>query len=76
MYVEDSRKYSFCQSFRKKNSNKIAMIIVSYQWHYKVSNPPENVVDSYFIAGFFFVTALTNLATDLNILWKANPAVK
>ena len=51
------------------------MIIVSYQWHYKVSNPPENTVDSYFIAGFF-VAALTNLATDLNILWKANPSVK
>ena len=26
--------------------------------------------------GFYFVAALTNLATDLNILWKANPAVK
>ena len=29
------------------------MIIVSYQWHYKVSNPPENTVDSSFIADFF-----------------------
>ena len=29
------------------------MIIVSYQWHYKISNPPENTVDSYFIAGCF-----------------------
>ena len=31
MNVEDSRKYSFCRSFRKKYSYKIAMIIVSYQ---------------------------------------------
>ena len=29
------------------------MIIVSYQWHYKVSNPAENTEDSYFIAVFF-----------------------
>ena len=76
MYVEDSLKYSFCQT-KKKVSYKSAMIIVSHQWHYKVSNPPENTVDSYFIAGFVcFIAALTNLATDLNILWKANPAVK
>ena len=47
MYVEDS----FCQSFGKKIL-QCAMIIVSYHWHYKVPNTPENTVDSYFIAGF------------------------
>ena len=36
----------------KKFSYKSVMIIVSYQRHNTVSNPPENTVDSYFIAGF------------------------
>ena len=26
--------------------------------------------------GFSFIAALTSVATDFNILWKANPAVK
>ena len=33
-------------------SYKSVMIIVSYQWHNKVSNPPDSIVDSYFFAGF------------------------
>ena len=38
---------------------------------YQVSNPPESKVDSYFSA-FYYVAALTNLATDLHISGREN----
>ena len=75
MYAEDSRKYSFCQSFRKKFLQKgddHCIIPVTLQ-----SFKPSREYRRFLLyRGLFFVAALTNLATDLNILWKANPAVK
>ena len=41
----------FVPKFKKKFLQSV-MIIVSYQWHNKVSNPLESIDNSYFIAGF------------------------
>ena len=52
MYVEDSWKYSFCQSFRKQSSYKSAMIILYHTSDITKFQTLQRTVDSYFIAGF------------------------
>ena len=74
MYVEDSWKYCFCQSFGKRILQKCddhCITPVTLQ-----SFKPSKEYSRFLLCrGFCFIAALTNLATDLSILWKANPAV-